>query len=83
MKLYGSDLCPDCPPVIEYLNDRKIVFEYVNIMESIQNLKEFTVLRDRRNEFDLIKESGSIGIPCLLTSENEVLFEKEIRNTFY
>lgn len=82
MKLYGSNLCPDCPPIIQYLTDRKIVFEYVNITESMQNLKEFTALRDRRNEFDLIKESGYIGIPCLLTSEHEILFEEEIRTKF-
>ncbi len=82
MKLYGSDLCPDCPPVIEYLKKKSVEFEFVNITESMKNLKEFTALRDHRVEFEDARKNGYMGIPCLLTDEAVIFFEEDILKNF-
>lgn len=82
MKLYGSLLCPDCPPAIELLDSKNVDFEFINITDSIPNLKEFLSLRDNREEFIPIKEGGYVGIPCLLTDNDEILFQDEISEKY-
>lgn len=82
MKLYGTLLCPDCPPVISALKSAGIEFEFVNIMENIQGLKEFLQLRDSRYEFNEVKSAGNIGIPCLLVNEKTILFGEDIIEHF-
>lgn len=81
MKLYGSYLCPDCPPVIEFLESNNIEFEFINITDSMKNLKEFLYLRDNEDVFIDIKRENLIGIPCLIDGEN-ILFQDEILNKF-
>lgn len=78
MKLYGSLLCPDCPPVIRLFEDKGIDFEFVDITDSIGNLKEFLGFRDVREEFDDVKANGNVGIPCLMTDDGEILFYQGI-----
>ncbi|MDO4792592.1 MAG: glutaredoxin, partial [Filifactor alocis] len=61
---------------------RSVEFEFVNITESMKNLKEFTALRDHRAEFEDARKNGYMGIPCLLTPEGAILFEEEILKNF-
>lgn len=79
-KLYGSYLCPDCPPVIEFLQNNNIDFEFVNITDSISNLKEFLYLRDNEDAFDDIKKENFVGIPCLV-DDGKIYFQDEILNS--
>lgn len=67
--VFGSDKCPNCPPAIEMLEKYKIEFKYINITDSMKNLKEFLKLRDNRKEFEIIKKEGYVGIPCFLVDE--------------
>lgn len=78
MKLYFSLLCPDCPPVIKLLDEKKVDYEKVNITEDIFGLKEFIFLRDEREEFDYIINNKYLGIPCLRTNDDKLLFEDDI-----
>ena len=50
-KVYGSMLCPDCVEAKEYFEKVNYKYEFVNITESMKNLKEFLALRDNRKEF--------------------------------
>ena len=47
-KMYGSMLCPDCVEAKEYFEKINYKYEFVNITESMANLKEFLHLRDTR-----------------------------------
>lgn len=79
MKLYGSELCPDCIEAFEVLEEAKITYTYIDILESMANLREFLKLRDRREEFIPIKEAGSIGLPTYLLDDGALVFDtKEI-----
>lgn len=78
MKLYGTYICPDCKPAEDFLKEKSIDFQFINITESIENLKEFTKLRDSRAEFDEIKAGGYLGIPCMLTEDGRIFFQDDI-----
>lgn len=47
IKVYGMPTCPDCAYVHEQIKDRTGEFEYINIGEDVQYLKEFVRLRDK------------------------------------
>ncbi|MEG0250667.1 MAG: glutaredoxin domain-containing protein [Peptostreptococcus sp.] len=82
MKVYGTMLCPDCPPIRELLEKKGVDYEFLNITEDLMILKEFLKLRDNRSEFDIIKQEASIGVPCMLTENDEIIFYEEIINRF-
>lgn len=61
----------------EFLSKNNIKFAYLDISESMFNLKSFLKYRDYRPEFDSIKANGKIGIPCLVINEGEkILFNQ-------
>ena len=66
LKIYGSDLCPDCIHCKEDLDKAGVAYEYLSITEQLPSMKEFLKLRDSHAEFDAAREKGSIGIPCLV-----------------
>ena len=43
-KMYGSMLCPDCVEAKEYFEKINYKYDFVNITESMANLKEFYIL---------------------------------------
>lgn len=69
----GSNLCPDCLAVKEYLSDNNISYDFIEITESLQNLKTFLAYRDNRAEFDNIKKEGKIGIPLITIEGSDKL----------
>lgn len=77
MKLYGTDLCPDCVEGKRYLDSLGISYEYRDITKDIYALKEFLFLRDTREEFQGFLGKGYIMIPALL-KEGKLLFYEEI-----
>ena len=77
MKLYGTKICPDCVSAFEVLSHKGVVYEFIDIMETTANLKEFLKLRDNRVEFvDVIKD-GLIGIPCYCFSDDVIFFDTD------
>jgi len=54
------------------LLEKNIPFEYIEITESIGNLKGFLKLRDTMKGFQLAKKSHSVGVPALVIGD-EVL----------
>lgn len=77
-KVYGSMLCPDCVEAKEYFEKVNYKYEFVNITESMKNLKEFLSLRDNRKEFDDAKKFGYVGIPAILTDDNKIILGDEV-----
>lgn len=78
MIIYGTHRCPDCENAERVLKAKGIAYEYVNIFGSTRGMKEFLKLRDHREEFDKIKEAGSIGVPCFYFPDDErIEFELE------
>ena len=41
IKVYGNEQCPDCSALKKELSDKEIKFEFINIIESLENLKNF------------------------------------------
>lgn len=69
--LFGSQHCPDCPPVIDYLSKNYIVYDYIDITASMRNLKYFLKFRDSNLFFDHAKKNGNVGIPTLMINDGE------------
>ena len=72
IKVYGMPTCPDCAYVHEQIKDRPGEFEYINIGEDVQYLKEFVRLRDKEAAFDECRENGYLGIPCFVREDGFV-----------
>lgn len=75
MKVYGCEICIDCKN-FKYINEkRNLNIKFIDITENTENMKEFLNLRDKRKEFDIIRENGKIGIPAFLSSNNKITFD--------
>ncbi len=63
----------------EFLSNNGIDFEYIEITDSMRNLKIYLKLRDTRPEFDEIKKAGRVGIPFIMINNGErFIFDKPI-----
>lgn len=82
MKLYGSHLCKNCPPAIEYLTEKKVDYIFLDISNSLVALKGLLSYRDKCEEFNSIKENGKVGIPCLIDDEDNIYIGEEIYKHF-
>ncbi|GAA0176785.1 hypothetical protein SH2C18_01430 [Clostridium sediminicola] len=61
----------------EFLSKNNFKFLYLDITDSMLYLKKFLKYRDTRSEFDEIRKSGRIGIPCVaINNGEEFLFEQ-------
>ena len=75
--IYGSDQCPDCVNCKADLDKANIAYEYRSIAENLLYLKEFLRLRDQETIFIPVKETGKIGIPCILQDDGTVYLSWE------
>lgn len=75
--VFGSKHWPDCQPVKEFLSENDIKFAFVDITESMFNLKMYLKYRDNRPEFEEVKKSGKVGIPFISINNGEKLIFDE------
>lgn len=75
LKIFGSQLCPDCVKCKEALDAAGVSYLYLNISENLLYLKKFLKLRDENELFADLKKSGKIGIPCIVREDGSVTFE--------
>lgn len=74
IKMYGAGFWGECFPVKEYLSEKGIDYDYVDIMESEENRAEFEAFRKSRTEYvDIIKGGVSFGIPVLFFNDDVVI----------
>ena len=76
-KVYGSPLCPDCRECKANFDANGVEYEFVDINESMRNLKEFLKLRDHLPVFDHSKEVGDVGLPAILAEDGTVFLDGE------
>jgi len=63
--------------VKEFLSQNNVDFLYIDITDSMLNLKRFLKYRDNRLEFEEIKKSGRVGLPCVMINKGEqFIFEQ-------
>ena len=61
----------------EFLSNNGIEFEFIDITDSMRNLKIYLKLRDTRSEFEEIKKIGRVGLPFIMIGNGEkLLFEQ-------
>lgn len=78
MKIYGTDLCPDCVAAKKILDEKNIPYDYVDITKDIADLKAFMRLRDTSPAFDAVKKAGNIGVPAFVSEDGEIRLELDI-----
>lgn len=67
--LFGSQHWPGCEVVKEGLSLRNVSYEYVEITDSMKNLKRFLKLRDTRKEYAIAHRVHAVGIPTLMVED--------------
>lgn len=75
--IYGSPLCPDCRECKENLDAHGVSYEYIDINQSMRNLKSFLKLRDSLPQFAPVKELGAVGIPAIVREDGSVTLDWE------
>lgn len=61
----------------EFLSKNDVKFAYIDITESMLNLKMYLKYRDNRPEFEEIKKAGRVGIPLIVINDGEkLIFDK-------
>lgn len=77
LRVYGSDLCPDCRECKVNFNSHGIEYEYIDITGSMMSLKEFLALRDSLPVFASAKAAGAVGIPAIVTENGDITLDWE------
>ncbi len=77
LKVYGSEMCPDCIECKYNLEKNGIEYENIDITKELKNLKAFLKLRDKDETFAEAKENGYIGIPALVTDDGKLTLDWE------
>ena len=57
----------------EFLSNNGINYEYIDITDSMRNLKIYLSIRDTKPEFEEIKRIGKVGIPFIMLGKGEKL----------
>lgn len=74
--IFGSKHWPGCEPAKEYLSNNNIKFLYLDITENMTNLKAFLKYRDIKPEFNKIRGTGRVGLPCIVINKGEqIIFD--------
>ena len=77
LKIYGSMLCKDCVQCREDLDKAGVDYVFLEFNDELKNLKEFLSLRDSLAIFNVVKENGGIGIPCIVDDDGNVRLDWE------
>jgi len=75
LKIYGSMLCKDCVRCCEDLTKAGVDFCFFDFSKELGNLKTFLAYRDREPIFEAVKESGIIGIPCIVDESGNIVLD--------
>lgn len=77
VRIYGSDLCPDCVACKNSFDANGVEYEMINITAGMRELKAFLKLRDTDPVFTEVKQNGSVGIPALVTDAGGITLDWE------
>lgn len=71
-KIYVMESCPDCVQAKQQYGENPD-YEIIDIGKQARYLKEFLTLRDNHPTFAKVRERGTIGIPCFVNDDGEVI----------
>lgn len=71
-KIYVMESCADCAQA-KQLYGNNPDYEIIDIGKQARDLKEFLILRDNHPAFTKVRERGTIGIPCFLMEDGNVV----------
>lgn len=77
LKIYGSELCPDCIACKMNFDRYGISYEFLDITKNLKNLKEFLVYHDTCPVFGHLKKIHDIGLPAILKEDGEIFTDWE------
>ncbi|MBQ6508737.1 MAG: hypothetical protein IJI07_04615 [Flexilinea sp.] len=77
LKIFGSKVCPDCVACKNSLDANGVDYDFVDITDSMKNLKEFLKLRDNDPLFNDARENGYVGIPALIKEDGSITLDWE------
>ena len=75
LTIYGSKICPDCVACKSSLDANGIAYDFIDITDSMQNLKKFLRLRDAENVFEDARANGYVGIPALIPEDGSITLD--------
>ena len=75
LKIYGSEMCPRCIACKKEFDERGIEYEFIDINESLANLKALLKYRDSSPLFHEPKAEGRIGIPCVVMEDGSITLD--------
>ena len=84
IRIYGNNNWQACVMLKEDLSKKNIEFNYIDILESMGNLKEYLKYRDSNSIFNQYKEMNKIGIPLIVVEKDgyEQLFTERYKANF-
>lgn len=71
-RIYVMESCPDCIQAKQLFGNNPD-YEIVDIGKQARDLKDFLALRDNHPAFEKVRERGTIGIPCFVKDDGEVI----------
>lgn len=77
IKIYGSELCPDCRNFKKGLDQLGIGYEYIDINLNLRDLSAFLILRDTEAVFEQIRGTRTIGLPAFIKEDGTILLDWE------
>jgi glutaredoxin-related protein len=77
IKIYGSELCPDCRNFKKRLDQLGVGYEYIDINLNLRDLSDFLILRDSKPVFEQIRGTHTIGLPAFIREDGTVLLDWE------
>lgn len=75
--VWGSFYCPFTTAAVKRFKEENIEIDYKEISDSMSRMREFLALRDHRDEMQPVREAGRVGVPCIITNDDKILFEVE------
>ncbi len=77
LTIFGSKMCSDCNEFKKHLDLHNISYTFIDINESLSNLKLFLQHRDTNPLFDDAKKMNKIGIPAFMEEDGPLSIDWE------
>lgn len=55
----------------EFLSHHNVNFTYIDMTDSMMNLKAFLKYRDTHPAFEEVRNAGRVGLPCTVVNDGE------------
>lgn len=73
--IYGTDKCPDCINCLYAMDKQNVKYQFRNITDNLQYLKEYIMFRDCSDCFSEIKNKSELGIPFIYVADHVQIFD--------